>query len=66
MKHYIYKFYTNPFNGIMEIDRHFGVKYTCNYAFHRIKTMKWIDKILGTNIEETSAMSFFKISDLWT
>ena len=66
MKHDIYQLYSQHFNGIMEIYRHFGVNYTCNYDFHTIKTMKWIDKILGTNIEETSAMSFFKISDLRT
>ena len=66
MKHDIYQLYSQHFNVIMEIYRHFGVNYTCNYDFHRIKTMKWIDKILGTNTEETSAMSFFKISDLRT
>ena len=66
MKHDIYQFYSQPFNEIMEISRHSGVKYTCNYAFYRIKPMKWIDNVLGTNTEETSAMSFFKINHLRT
>ena len=66
MKHYIYQFYTHPFNGIIETARHSGVKYTCNYSFYMIKPIKWIDKILGANIEENDAMSFFKISHLRT
>ena len=66
MKHYIYQLYTHPFNGIMEIARHSGLNYSSNYAFYRIEPIKWIDKILGANIEETSAMSFFKISHLRT
>ena len=66
MKHDIYQFYSHPFNGIVEMDQHSGVKYACNYSFYRMKPMKWIDIILGTNIEETSAMSFFKISHLRT
>ena len=66
MKHDIYQFYTQPFNGSMEISRHSGGKNACNYDFYRMKPMKLIDRILGTNIEETSAMSFFKISHLRT
>ena len=66
MKQYIYQFYTHPFNGIMEIARHSSINYTWNYAFYRIEPIKWIDKILGANIEETSAMSIFKINHLQT